>query len=198
MVLLNVRTLRHSWEKQVPWRPRQTWKKKHFLVNSETMRVKIWRKTRVNYNKLKIATKQHKKNSPKSIFSLFWGATWYYDTIYIQFTCFGSFIGYEDGILEVISNLHVQGAKFGWKKDKFGGKSIKKLNSAEFMEFVFSKSRPRLPRSFKFLGLENFKCFNPVWQVLLKAPLKSLLKALLKALTLWHVLTGAPYCVRSC
>ena len=26
------------------------------------------------------------------------------------------------------------------KKDKFGGKSVKKLNSAEFMEFVFSKS----------------------------------------------------------
>ena len=36
--------------------------------------------------------------------------------------------------------MHVQGAKFGGKKDKFGGKSFKKLNSAEFMEFVFSKS----------------------------------------------------------
>ena len=30
--------------------------------------------------------------------------------------------------------------KLAEKKDKFGGKSFKKLNSAEFMEFVFSKS----------------------------------------------------------
>ena len=41
---------------------------------------------------------------------------------------------------EVISNLHVQGSKFSKKFDKFGGKSFKNLNSAEFMEFVFSKS----------------------------------------------------------
>ena len=32
-------------------------------------------------------------------------------------------IGYEDEIIEVISNLHIQGAKFGRKKDQFGGKS---------------------------------------------------------------------------
>ena len=38
--------------------------------------------------------------------------------------------------------MHIQGAKFGGKKDKFGGKSFKKLNSAEFMEFVISKSDP--------------------------------------------------------
>ena len=44
-------------------------------------------------------------------------------TIYIIFTYFASFIGYEDDILEVISNLHIQVAKFGGKKDKFGGKS---------------------------------------------------------------------------
>ena len=39
-----------------------------------------------------------------------------------------------------ISNCHIQGSKFGGKFYKFGGKSVKKLNSAEFMEFVFSKS----------------------------------------------------------
>ena len=38
---------------------------------------------------------------------------------------------------EVISNLHVQGSKFGRIFFKFGGKSLKKLNSMEFMEFVF-------------------------------------------------------------
>ena len=48
---------------------------------------------------------------------------------------FALFIGYEDDIFEVISNLHVQGSKFGVK---FGGKSFFfKLNSAELMEFVF-------------------------------------------------------------
>ena len=47
---------------------------------------------------------------------------------------------YEDAIFEVVSNLHVQGSKFGGKINKFGGKSFEKLNSTEFMEFVFSKS----------------------------------------------------------
>ena len=57
------------------------------------------------------------------------------------FTYFASFIGYEDYILEVISNLHNQRAQFGGgKKNKFGGNSIFKMNSTEFMEFVFSKS----------------------------------------------------------
>ena len=56
------------------------------------------------------------------------------------FTYFASFIGCEDGILEGISNLHVQGAQFGGKKDKFDRKSFKKLNFGEFMELIFSKS----------------------------------------------------------
>ena len=58
----------------------------------------------------------------------------------IVFTYFASFKGYEDEILEIISNLHVRESKFGGKINKFGGKSLKKLNSAEFMELVFSKS----------------------------------------------------------
>ena len=49
--------------------------------------------------------------------SLLRGAIWYYNAIYILFTYFASFIGYEDDILEVISNLHVQGAKFGGNKE---------------------------------------------------------------------------------
>ena len=51
-----------------------------------------------------------------------------------------SFMDYENYIFEVISYLQVQGSKFGGKITKFGGKSKKKLNSTEFMEFVFSKS----------------------------------------------------------
>ena len=66
-------------------------------------------------------------------FSLLRGATWYYNAFYILFTYFASFIGYEDVIIEVISNFHFQGVIFGQK-------SFKKLNSAEFMDFVFSKS----------------------------------------------------------
>ena len=58
----------------------------------------------------------------------------------IVFTYCASFTGYEDGILEVVSNLHIQESKFGGKINKFGGKSFKKLNSAEFMELIFSKS----------------------------------------------------------
>ena len=73
-------------------------------------------------------------------FSLLRDATLYYTAIYILFTYFASFIGYEDDIIEVISNFHIQGVKFGGKKNKFGRKSFKKLNFAEFMEFIFSKS----------------------------------------------------------
>ena len=86
-----------------------------------------------------------------SFFSLLRGATWYYNAITILFIYFASFIGYEDDILKDISNLHVQGAKFGRKKDKkgrkkdkFGGNTFFKLSSAEFMEFCFfSKSEFR-------------------------------------------------------
>ena len=76
--------------------------------------------------------------NPNVFFSLLRGATWYKNTIYILFTYFASFIGYEDDILEVISNLHVPGAKFGRK-------SFLKLNFAEFMEFVFFQVWPQIP-----------------------------------------------------
>ena len=68
------------------------------------------------------------------------GATRYYNAIYILFTYFVSFIGFEEDILDVISNLHVQWDKFIVKKDQPGGKSFKKFKSAKFMEFNFSKS----------------------------------------------------------
>ena len=57
-------------------------------------------------------------------FSFLKGNTWFYTAIYILFTYFASFIGYEDELLEVISNLQVQGAKFGGKMVKYGGKSF--------------------------------------------------------------------------
>ena len=78
--------------------------------------------------------------NPNAFFSLLRDATWYYNAIYILFIYFASCIGYEDDILEVIYNLQVQGAKLGRKKDTFGGNSFKKLNSAELIEFIFSKS----------------------------------------------------------
>ena len=74
------------------------------------------------------------------LFSILRGAIWYYNDINIPFTYFALLIGREDDILEVISYLHVQGAKFGEKKQKFDEKSFKKFNSVEFMKFVFSKS----------------------------------------------------------
>ena len=44
--------------------------------------------------------------------------------------------------LKVNSYLHVQGSEFGGKFNKFGKKPFQKLNFAEFMEFIFSKSGP--------------------------------------------------------
>ena len=70
-------------------------------------------------------------------FFLLIGATWYYHAIYIVFTYVASFTGYENDTFEVISNLHAQVSKFGGQFEKFGGKSVKKFNSAEFMELVF-------------------------------------------------------------
>ena len=46
---------------------------------------------------------------------LFTGATLYYHTIYLVFRYFASFTDYEDDIFKVISNMHVQGSKFGGK-----------------------------------------------------------------------------------
>ena len=48
------------------------------------------------------------------------GATLHYHAIYIVFTYLVSFTGYEDDIFEGISNLHIQGYKFGGKFEKFG------------------------------------------------------------------------------
>ena len=53
--------------------------------------------------------------NPNVFFSLLRGDTWHYNAIYILFTYFASFIGYEDDIIEVISNLHDKEAKFGGK-----------------------------------------------------------------------------------
>ena len=55
-------------------------------------------------------------------FFLLTGATWYYHAIYKVLTSFALFTGYKYDIFEVISNLHIQGSKFGRKFDKFGGK----------------------------------------------------------------------------
>ena len=60
-------------------------------------------------------------------FFLLTGATWYYYTIYLVFTYFASFTDYENDIFEVISNLHVQGSKFGGEINTFCGKSNKKV-----------------------------------------------------------------------
>ena len=55
-------------------------------------------------------------------FFLMTGALWYYHAIYIVFTYFASFTGYEDDIFDFFLNLHVQGSKFGGKFYKFEGK----------------------------------------------------------------------------
>ena len=69
-------------------------------------------------------------NTNAIFFFLLTGATWCYHAIYIVFTYFESFTGYEDDILKVISSLQVQESKFGGKIYKFGEKSFKTMNYA--------------------------------------------------------------------
>ena len=71
----------------------------------------------VNYDKFEITTNCVNQilNLNAFLFFLFTGATWYDNTIYLVFRYFASFTHYEDDIFEVISNMHVQGSKFGGK-----------------------------------------------------------------------------------
>ena len=62
-----------------------------------------------------------------------------FNAMYIVLTYFESFTGYEDDIFEDIFNLHFKRCKFGGTMDKFPGFFFNKLNSVEFMEFVFFK-----------------------------------------------------------
>ena len=97
--------------------------------------MQIWQKKRVNQDKFETATKQHKSNiKPMCILFL------PFDRSYMILTYFASFTGFEDVIFEVVSNFHIQGSTLVGKFEKFGGKSVLKLNSAEFIEFVFSWS----------------------------------------------------------
>ena len=116
--------------------------------NSFLWTLKIW-EYRFGGKIAKITTNlKLRQNSVNQIFNLnalfiflLTSATQYYHTIYLVFTYFALLTDYEDDIFECISNLHVQGSKFGGKINKVGGKSFFfKLSSAEFMEFVFFNS----------------------------------------------------------
>ena len=103
--------------------------KKQFFVNSE-----IWEYRFGGKNAYITTNVKSRQNSVNQIFNpyaclffLLTGATCYYHDIYIVFKYFASFTGYTDNIFEVISNLHVQGSKFGGKFDKLCGKSLKKI-----------------------------------------------------------------------
>ena len=80
-------------------------------------------------------------NTNAFFFFLLTGATWYYHAIYIVFTYFASFTGYEEDILKVISNLQVKESKFGGKIYKFGGKSLKSWTPRSLWSLFF----PSLP-----------------------------------------------------
>ena len=91
-------------------------------MNSEILGMHIWQKKRVNYNKFEIAT-----NCVNQIFKLnafffflFPGATWCYHTICLVFIYFATFTDYEYDIFEVISNMQIQGSKFGGEITNLG------------------------------------------------------------------------------
>ena len=65
--------------------------------------------------KLRQNSVNQKFNPCEFFFSLLTGATWYYHAIYIVLTYFASFTSYEVNILDIFSNLRVQGPKFGGK-----------------------------------------------------------------------------------
>ena len=75
-----------------------------------------------------------------------------FDTCYMILQCYlhsiyisASFTGYEDDIFKVISNLHVQGSKFGGEFEKFGGNFFKKIKLCGFHGVCFfSKFDQRL------------------------------------------------------
>ena len=99
-----------------------------FLWILKFWKVTFGKKKRVNYDKVKIATNCVNQivNLESLCFFLLTGATWYYHTIFLVSINFGLLLDYENYIFEVISNLHVQGSKFGGKINKFGGKSFLK------------------------------------------------------------------------
>ena len=72
--------------------------------------------------KLQQNSVNHILNIIAFFFFLLTCATWYYHALYILFTYFVLFTGYEDDIFKVISNLHVHESKFGGKYDKFSAK----------------------------------------------------------------------------
>ena len=80
--------------------------------------------------------------NPNVFVSLLRGATSYYNAIYILLTYFASFIGYADHItlLKLFLICTFKKPNLADIFFKFAIKSYKMLNSAEFMEFVFSKS----------------------------------------------------------
>ena len=63
----------------------------------------------------------------------------FYHAIYIVFTYFASFTGFEDDFLKLFLICTFKDPNLA-ENLNLGGKSFKNLNSTEFMEFVFSKS----------------------------------------------------------
>ena len=74
-----------------------------FFVNSEILELQMWRKKLINLTNLKL--RQNSVNPicyPNALFVfLLTGATLYYHAIYIVFTYFASFTGYEDDMLKL-------------------------------------------------------------------------------------------------
>ena len=101
-----------------------------FFVTSENLGIRIWRKRCVNYDKIEIAQDcVNQIFNPNAFFFILY--------IYLHIL---HHLQAKKMIFKVISNLHVQRCKLYGKIVKFGGKSFKKFNSEEFMDFVFSKS----------------------------------------------------------
>ena len=96
--------------------------KKHFLWTLKTCE-EFGGKKCVNYDKIEIAQDcLNQIFNPNAFFLT--GATWYYYAIYIVFTYFAPFTGYEYDFFEVICKFHVQRCKFGRKSKKIGWKSF--------------------------------------------------------------------------
>ena len=148
---------------------------------------------RVNYDKFKIQTKQCKSNIYPTciLFFLLTGGTWYYHAIYIVFTNLASFTGYEDDIFEVISNLHVQGSKFGENLTNLAeNHGVCFFQVCQYISFLFTYRSSNLQMMFPIYHLACFAI--PHYPTILSCPLSpSLTLSLLlskKEITPVHIL----------
>ena len=130
--------------------------------------------------------------------------TWYYHATHIVFTYFASFTGYEDKILEVSSNLHIQESKFGGKIHKYGEKYFKSWTLWSSWSLFFPSLRWRwrwrwnceigffqCEIRFFYLKLNLLQCeivFVPMWNCICSTMMMDLSHCEIVFVPIWNLI----------